>query len=174
MNKLLTKLSIWLTFIMILIDKTSGKQGIKCYECHVYPKRLSNDTVEKVCTKFEESKYYQVDCPYSTMCKKRIYRLQLLNGNVQETIERGCAMQKNNSMNYVRNKWVTEVSVEEPYSEGCIKDPKDGSEYCHCRGDLCNSVGKLDACSKIYSGIDIMSIIVVFNLVKYFHHMDYL
>jgi hypothetical protein len=70
---------------------------------------------------------------------------------------------------------VKEVSVEEAYSEGCIKDPKDGSEYCHCRGNLCNSVTKVQPNAYIYSsGIDTMGVIVVFNLVKYFRHMDYL
>jgi hypothetical protein len=66
---------------------------------------------------------------------------------------------------------VKESSVEEPYAEGCMKDPKDESEYCHCRGNLCNAVGKVES---NYNGIDAMSVIVVFNLVKYFRCMDYL
>jgi hypothetical protein len=65
--------------------------------------------------------------------------------------------------------------VEEPYTEGCIKDPKDDSEYCHCRGNLCNAVGKIEPNSNLCnSGIDAISVIVVFNLVKYFRCMDYL
>jgi hypothetical protein len=67
------------------------------------------------------------------------------------------------------------VSIEEPYQEGCIKDSRDGSEYCHCRGNFCNSVSKILPNSKIYSsGIDTMNVIIVFNLVKYFRNMDYL
>lgn len=74
--------------------------------------------------------------------------------------------------NYVDNKWVKEYTVEEPYSEGCIKDPRDNSEYCHCRGNLCNGV---EPNSKLVSsGIDAMNVLVVFNLVKYFRNMDYL
>lgn len=51
----------------------------------------------------------------------------------------------------------------------------DGSEYCHCRGNLCNSVGKIEPNSNIpINGIDAMNVLVVFNLVKYFRNMDYL
>lgn len=34
----------------------------------------------------------------STMCKKRQYLLQLLDGTVQTTVSRGCANQKNDEM----------------------------------------------------------------------------
>lgn len=65
--------------------------------------------------------------------------------------------------------------MEEPYSEDCVKDPRDNSEYCHCRGNLCNSVGKIEPSSSLAStGIDAMNVLVVFNLVKYFRNMDYL
>lgn len=74
-------------------DKTHGK--VRCYECFVAPRRTENRTsYEKLCTKFDESKPFERECPYSTMCIKKTYRLELLNGDVQETIERGCAMQK--------------------------------------------------------------------------------
>jgi hypothetical protein len=64
----------------------------------VHPKRQQNGTaIERLCSKFEESDFFEVDCPYSTMCKKRLYRYQLIN-KVQESIERGCADQKNDSM----------------------------------------------------------------------------
>ena len=58
------------------------------------PKRTQNRTIDKQCTKFDESSDYEVDCPYSTMCMKKTYRLQLLDGTIQETTERGCAQQK--------------------------------------------------------------------------------
>lgn len=173
MNELLTKISISFTLLAILIDTTHA--AMKCYECTVYPKRQINQTTDRLCSKFEETEFFEVECPFSTMCKKRTYRFQLNNGDIQETTERGCAMQKNDYMNYVQNKWVKESSVEEPYTEGCLKDSKDESEYCHCRGNLCNSVGKMKPYSNLYnSGIDAMSVIVVFNLVKYFRSMDYL
>jgi hypothetical protein len=77
-------------------DKTAV--AIKCYECSVHPKRDQNGTnSDRLCTKFEDTKAFEVDCPFSTMCKKRLYRYQLIN-TVQESIERGCADQKNDSM----------------------------------------------------------------------------
>lgn len=76
--------------------------AIKCYECTVHPRRQSNGTaIERLCAKFEESEQFEVNCPYSTMCKKRLYRYQLIN-KVQESVERGCADQKNDSMVRVR------------------------------------------------------------------------
>lgn len=172
-----------------LTDKTSS---IKCYECTVHPKRTQNGTnFDRLCTKFEDSKFFEVDCPYSTMCKKRVYRYQLIN-KVQESIERGCADQKNDSMvslmtqfqvkdltnclclqNYVHNKWVKEVTVDEPYEPTCIKNKDDESEYCHCRGDLCNSAPKIDSKTTLSNGVDTMAVLIVFNLVKYFRNMDY-
>lgn len=68
-----------------------------------------------------------------------------------------------------------EFAVEEPYSESCVQDPRDNSEYCHCRGNLCNSGSKIEPNSNLMSGgIDAMNVLVVFNLVKYFRNMDYL
>lgn len=78
--------------MQLVTDKTNG--AIKCYECFVQPKRTVNRTIDKPCTKFDESRDYEVDCPYSTMCMKKTYRLQLLDGTIQETTERGCAQQK--------------------------------------------------------------------------------
>lgn len=84
-----------ITKFLFISDKANG--AIKCYECTVYPKQ-QNGTLKRLCTQFDESKHYEVECPFSTMCKKRTYRLQLLNGDIQETTERGCAMQKNDYM----------------------------------------------------------------------------
>lgn len=75
--------------------------------------------------------------------------------------------------NYVKNQWVKEVTVAEPYTEGCIKNKDDGSEYCHCRGDLCNSAPKIDSKTALSNGVDTMGVLIVFNLVKYFRNMDY-
>jgi hypothetical protein len=75
--------------------------------------------------------------------------------------------------NYVQNKWVKEVSVAEPYIEGCVRNKDDGSEYCHCRGNLCNSAPKIEPITTVSYGVDTMSVLIVFNLVKYFRNMDY-
>lgn len=80
---------------IFFLDKTNA--AIKCYECTVVPNRRTNIT-ERLCAKFDESDFFKVNCEFSTMCTKRIYRLKLQNGDVQETYERGCANQKHNYM----------------------------------------------------------------------------
>lgn len=48
---------------------------------------------------------------------------------------------------YHDGKWHAEVSIEEPYKEGCeIVNDKGARtsiiEHCYCKGDLCNSSNK--------------------------------
>lgn len=71
---------------------TEYSSAIRCYRCTVLPNR---DPKEKnhFCTKFEETDEYIVDCPYSTMCMKKIFRMRLID-NVTETLIRDCAIQK--------------------------------------------------------------------------------
>lgn len=47
-----------------------------------------------MCSKFDKSEEYKVDCKYSTMCLKTISTLRLQNGQNLETVTRGCAPQK--------------------------------------------------------------------------------
>lgn len=47
-----------------------------------------------MCAKFEETDDFVVDCPYSTMCMKKVYRYQLMDGKTIETVSRNCANQK--------------------------------------------------------------------------------
>ena len=57
--------------------------------------RHQNDTKETMlCSKFDESDDYIVDCPYSTMCLKKVHKLQLNSGETVETVTRDCASQK--------------------------------------------------------------------------------
>lgn len=85
-----------INFLTHFLDKTTA--AIKCYECTVIPQRVGNETISRLCSKFEETKNFEVDCPYSTMCKKRVYRLKLQSGDWQETVERSCANQKHDTM----------------------------------------------------------------------------
>lgn len=95
-NWIMTLFPHFSSHLLCPIDKTVV--AIKCYECTVHPKRNENGTsFDRLCTKFEDTKAFEIDCPFSTMCKKRLYRYQLIN-TVQESIERGCADQKNDSM----------------------------------------------------------------------------
>lgn len=78
---------------------TDASYGIKCYKCAVTVEKIysysKNATIiTPMCSKFDESDEYTVDCPYSTMCLKTISKLHLQNGQQQETVTRGCAPQK--------------------------------------------------------------------------------
>lgn len=70
--------------------------GIKCYRCTVGPSsanRYANRT-QQLCLKFAETDDYVVDCPFSTMCMKKVFTYELLDGKVIETVSRDCASQK--------------------------------------------------------------------------------
>lgn len=66
--------------------------AIRCYDCTVL-----------TCPLFNESRSYEVDCPNSTMCLKRIYPYKLTTGETLETFERSCANQLDKSMVCVCN-----------------------------------------------------------------------
>lgn len=67
--------------------------AVKCYRCTVGPTQRQNHT-DQLCLKFDQSDDFVVDCPYSTMCMKKVYRYQLLDGRSIETVSRNCANQK--------------------------------------------------------------------------------
>lgn len=48
----------------------------------------------QICTKFSENEEFVVDCPYSTMCMKKLFQYQLQDGTKIETVSRKCADQK--------------------------------------------------------------------------------
>ncbi|XP_050083165.1 uncharacterized protein LOC126569827 isoform X1 [Anopheles aquasalis] len=156
--------------LLIFIAELNGVSAIKCYRCTVAPpSKHQNNTKPQLCSKFEESDYYTVDCPWSTMCVKRIFKLQLLKGE-QETVSRDCAQQKNTEQVYKSGTgWTPEHNIEEPYTEGC--QTIDDSTYCFCRGSYCNSATKTSDWSSYHT--DAMAVIFVFNVMKYLRNIDH-
>ncbi|XP_058119310.1 uncharacterized protein LOC131288828 [Anopheles ziemanni] len=155
--------------LLIFIADHQGVAAIKCYQCTVAPpSRHQNNTKTQLCSKFDESDLYQVDCPWSTMCMKRIFKLQLLKGE-QETVSRGCAQQKNTEQVYKSGAWTPEHNIEEPYEEGC--QTLDDSTYCFCRGALCNSATKAAERGSYHT--DAMAVIFVFNVMKYIRNIEH-
>lgn len=73
---------------------TDSSEAIKCYRCTVAPNFRSGNRTQQLCSKFSESEEFVVDCPYSTMCMKKVFRYQLQDGTNIETINRNCADQK--------------------------------------------------------------------------------
>ncbi|KAH8241667.1 hypothetical protein KR032_003609 [Drosophila birchii] len=120
---------------------------LQCYKCSVSIEKyfVDNRTITTpLCSKFDESNIYTVQCPYSTMCLKTISILHLQNGQKQETITRGCAQQKNTTQIFRNKQWEQEHLVQEVYDEGCkeINTIRLGGstekKHCYCRGNLCN------------------------------------
>lgn len=67
--------------------------AVKCYRCSIASTQTRTNRTQ-LCLKFSESPEYSVDCPYSTMCMKTVYNLQLVDGQIIETVSRDCANQK--------------------------------------------------------------------------------
>lgn len=68
--------------------------AIQCYRCTVGPSNRFPNRTQQLCLKFSEDDEFIVDCPYSTMCMKKVYQYQLLDGKKVETVSRDCAHQK--------------------------------------------------------------------------------
>uniref|UniRef100_A0A1B0CGM9 Putative conserved secreted protein n=1 Tax=Lutzomyia longipalpis TaxID=7200 RepID=A0A1B0CGM9_LUTLO len=155
--------------LCVFIDYAAG---VKCYRCTVAPSARLNQTM--LCAKFDESSYCAVECPYSTMCMKKIFRLKLMNGQEVETVTRDCAQQKRTDEVFRNGRWEKESTIEEAYEEGCEtieenKSTQSMTVFCHCRGSLCNSAPKETLVSY---HVDAMAVILVFNAMKYFQSID--
>lgn len=77
-----------------LFSITDSTEAVKCYRCTVAPIFRTENRTQQLCSKFRESDEFVVDCPYSTMCMKKVFRYQLQDGTNIETVNRNCADQK--------------------------------------------------------------------------------
>lgn len=68
--------------------------AIKCYRCTVGPSNRFANRTQQLCAKFSESDDFVIDCPFSTMCMKKVFNYKLLDGQTVETVSRDCASQK--------------------------------------------------------------------------------
>ncbi|XP_044260918.1 uncharacterized protein LOC123008920 [Tribolium madens] len=128
-----------LLVVFTLISCTEA--ATKCYKCTTTkPSLYSNETV-RLCSEFDYSEKFIVDCPYSTFCMKRDFSAKIpvpINAT-----ERDCAHQKLMTQNFKNGFWQPEVVVEEPYTEGCsVVDDKgvrtSTTVECYCKSYLCN------------------------------------
>ncbi|XP_044313369.1 uncharacterized protein LOC123037318 [Drosophila rhopaloa] len=144
-------------FIAVILVKHTLADVLQCYKCSVSIEKyvVDNKTMTTpLCSKFQESSNYMVQCPYSTMCLKSISILHLQNGQEKEAITRGCAQQKNTTQIFRNKQWEQEHLVQEVYDEGCrpiINDLSGGSikRHCYCRGNLCNTAGSFNTKSNV-------------------------
>lgn len=80
--------------IILLLLFADYTFAIQCYRCTVGPTNMRENRTQQLCAKFSESKEFITDCPYSTMCMKKIFKYELLDGKVVETVTRNCADQR--------------------------------------------------------------------------------
>lgn len=69
-------------------------EAIKCYRCTVQPSYRVENRTQQLCAQFTESDEFTIDCPYSTMCLKKVFWYTLQDGTKIETVSRSCADQK--------------------------------------------------------------------------------
>lgn len=126
-----------------------GGAAIECYSCYVKapPRAPGSPTpqFESLCSRFDKSEEYVVNCTQSTLCMTRTFTLQHRQGSDSDhvvIIERGCAMQAYEHQALVRGKWRTIITImEEAYSTGCVTDREwagslaSDTEYCYCDTD---------------------------------------
>ncbi|XP_012266864.1 uncharacterized protein LOC105692322 [Athalia rosae] len=121
-----------------------------CFKCTA----TREDPNGLACSEFDWSQNYQVECPKSTMCRKKTSTIPLANGQEIKSIERDCApqLQDVHKYDFARREWnLSQEVVETAYSSGCTVGENKGrpgppTEYCYCYGHFCNqsnSIGKI-------------------------------
>lgn len=86
--------NLFILLIILLLSFADYTLAIQCYRCTVGPTNTRENRTQQLCLKFSESNEFITDCPYSTMCMKKIYKYELLDGSVVETVTRNCADQR--------------------------------------------------------------------------------
>ncbi|KAK3918453.1 Chromatin-remodeling ATPase INO80, partial [Frankliniella fusca] len=118
--------------------------GLQCYNCSEQPVQLNPNKTVPLCSDFDESWRYVVDCPHSTFCRKTSVELSLANGKVIKSVKRDCAPQLHSFQVLENRNWVHKnETLTDIYTEGCGKQDtgadSTSAEYCYCRSYLCNS-----------------------------------
>jgi len=132
----------------------SGISSIECFSCYVKPKPRSPNSpaveFEPLCSNFDGSEQFLVNCTHSTFCMTRTFQLHHrqevdYGSNSVVIVERGCAKQAYEHQALVRGKWRTIVTImEDIYTPGCLSDKEwagdlsSNTEYCYCDKDRCN------------------------------------
>jgi len=144
--KMLIPLSLLSPFFIL------GGTAIECYSCYVKPPPRAPGSpmpdFDRLCSAFDQSDQYVVNCTQSTLCVTRTFTLEHRQESKVSSImivERGCAMQAYEHQALVRGKWRTIIDImEEAYQTGCVTDREwagslaSDTEYCYCDTDRCN------------------------------------
>ncbi|XP_063368600.1 uncharacterized protein LOC134656967 [Cydia amplana] len=141
-------------FVITFLWSLKMSSGIRCYSCEVehttaYNKAAKTFQATQTCDHFNGSDVNAIDCPESTMCVKRVTTQDIGPDLSSKSVRRGCAPQTTEGMQEkVGRHWRPVNKIYEVYEEGCIDDPSNEHKLtktvlCYCRGDLCNSSGKI-------------------------------
>lgn len=61
----------------------SGVSSLQCYQCLINPPPGQYyNTTKRLCVHFDHSDKFIVECPYSTMCMKQEFHLDIQNGGM--------------------------------------------------------------------------------------------
>lgn len=134
----------WLLVFLLVAFSLHAGWSLRCYRCALKPSgKVPNTT--RSCVHFEPAWPFEVDCPLSTLCMKRTVQLDISNGNSVSVTVRDCAPQTKNYQSYQDGKWKQVKEVDDSvYDEGCmvsqVESKTSVTEFCFCKGNLCNSV----------------------------------
>merc|ERR1711953_135864 len=141
----------YLDVLLKLINAPSDLLGLLCHSCVVKPPPRAPGSAPSepaLCSQFDGSDRFVVNCSQSTFCQTRTYRFHHKQGKEMGEVvivERGCAQQSYQHQALVRGKWRTVTTVlEEVYTSGCMTDREwagplsSDTEYCYCQEDKCN------------------------------------
>jgi len=159
------------TQLFLLVTFPTDLMGLLCHSCVVKsPPRAPGTPVSEpaLCSQFDGSDRFVVNCSQSTFCQTRTYRFYHKQGTGTGEVvivERGCAQQSYQHQALVRGKWRTVTTVlEEVYTSGCLTDREwagplsSDTEYCYCKEDKCNGHkeqgGDLLAAEEALNGTD--------------------
>lgn len=153
--------------IFIMQSNMPVIESILCYKCTIVAPPSYHNLTKRLCSDFDGSDHFMVDCPYSTFCMKKMYTVKLKTKLVNGTA-RDCASQMNVFQDFEDGRWQRKISIDEPYEEGCTESNDKGQlysriKYCYCKGDFCNSSYKLDNTISV-NIIAVMIVYVIFKL----------
>jgi len=143
---------MWWAQLFLMLTFPSDLLGLLCHSCVVKPPPRapgSPPSEPALCSQFDGSDRFVVNCSQSTFCQTRTYRFHHKQGKEKGEVvivERGCAQQSYQHQALVRGKWRTVTTVlEEVYTSGCMTDREwagplsSDTEYCYCKEDKCNN-----------------------------------
>ncbi|CAB4063760.1 unnamed protein product [Lepeophtheirus salmonis] len=93
MGPLLQRLYGWNILLATVMMMIASTNGLKCYFCTVKKPSKRLNVSAKLCSRFNGTDDYIIDCPLSTFCETKTFRLHTQTETVS-VMTRGCAKHK--------------------------------------------------------------------------------